>query len=408
MPDLESRPIQTKVKHEILRQYIRHWGFIITNGLSGVYVASQSQQKHLTSRFVYVDCLAYRGIYLAEEGQSVFGSPLIGVECMDKLAANFKDVNGISPDTNCIFVEENKTNFNMLIQTLEQQGYAKRIKQTTEFNTLKPGEIAVINADYTKHIDKIIAFTSRLYTWSLYFLDPYGPKPVPLDVVSRIIQQEHTDTIINLMYQDLHKKTGSASKDKPYPKHVPLLENWDAVYGGQEWRQIAKRYDSEEIDKEKMEEELVDLYKTVLRAVDSSLAVKRVPLKFEVQERTMFYLFLTTHDGTGALKMNEILQDAKISEYDYREKLKTSTQTSMFDVLPDPARPKQLESDASALALMIYQSCKNEVVTFKDILVRFADTPFYLDHLKKAMTKLKREKKCSYQELTHKAHITFR
>ncbi len=409
MFQLEKRDTQTKVKHEILEEYLRHWGYIITSGLTSTYKSARDP-KNLSTRFVYVDCFSFMGAYVPENNQPVYGSPIIGIDGLDKLLDNFKYRNGVKPETYGILIEEDSNNFKALLETLNRCGYQDRVKQTANLHELKPGDIAVINADYREFIEQILDFTKRPYTWSFYFLDPYGPKGIPFDIVSRVISQEKVDTIINLPYQDLHKKTGSAAKETPHPGHIPHLQYYDAMYGNNGWRKIAQRYDRNEINTEEMEHELVELYRKVLHEHDNDVALKRIPLKFPSLERTMYYLFLTTHDGTGALKMNEILDDAKISEYDHREKVKSerTQQMSLFgQEVKDPSRPQQAEYDIDQIADTIYQLCKGETITYKTVLARLADTTYYLEHIKQAMANLKRARKCSYKNLSHKELIVF-
>lgn len=108
--------------------------------------------------------------------------------------------------------------------------------------------------------------------------------------------------------------------------------------------------------------------------------------------------------------MNEILDDAKISEYDHRQKAKSerTQQISMFDqLIEDPSRPQETAYSVDDIADTIYQLCKGETITYKTVLARLADTPYYLEQIKKGMSKLKRTQKCSYKDLSHKELITF-
>ncbi|MBL8155767.1 MAG: three-Cys-motif partner protein TcmP [Anaerolineae bacterium] len=407
---LEPRPTQTRIKHEILQEYLKSWGYIITGGLRSIYSRVTPSSRKLTTRFVYVDCFAYKGAYAPENGIEVFGSPIIGIDSLDRLAHHFVEQNGVFPDTYAILVEEDKENYRFLLNLLNNK-YPSRVRETTDLSSLQSGEIAIINDDYTHWIDQISDFTGQQYTWTFYLLDPYGPKGLQLDVVGRIISQEHADVIINLMYQDLHKKTGSAAKAQPYQGHTPHLEYWDRLYGSQGWRQISDRYYTGQIDKEQMEADLVDLYRKVLMEYDASVAVKRIPLKFEDRDRTMFYLFLTTHDGTGALKMNEILDGAKIKEYDYRQEARTlrTLQPTLFDLDPheDPLRPQPGDHDIDEVARLIHATFAGKTVTFREVLAALADRPFYEDQVKKAMTRLKKSNTCHYDKLSHREQIRF-
>ena len=72
MAQLEKRPIQTKVKHEILNEYLRHWGYIITMGLTGTYYQARESGASLSTRFIYVDCLSFMGAYAPENNRVEF------------------------------------------------------------------------------------------------------------------------------------------------------------------------------------------------------------------------------------------------------------------------------------------------------------------------------------------------
>src|SRR5690606_33599007 len=156
------------------------------------------------------------------------------------------------------------------------------------------------------------------YNWTLMLLDPYGPKAMGLDVVGRLVSQPQTDVIINFPYQDLHKKTGSVRRNTP--EHEKHLQYYDALYGDETWRNIANQFGNQP---DLMETELVQEYARRLQLADADLTVKSIPLLFPDKERTMFYLFLTTHDPTGALAMNETLYEAKQEERVYRVEWKT-------------------------------------------------------------------------------------
>jgi three-Cys-motif partner protein len=410
MAELEPRPVQTKVKHEILEEYLMQWGYIVTGGLIGTYAKARNDGRTLRTRFVYVDCFSYRGEYAPENGEPAYGSPLIGIRSFQRLSEHFFARNGTMPETYFILVEEERNNYRILLETLARFGVGDRVRESPSLTTLNPGEIALFNSDYTRLIDQILDFTDRDYIWSFYLLDPYGPKGLQFDIVRRIVEQEYSDVVINLMYQDLHKKTGIVVKEELSPEEYLLLQHWDAVYGGDLWHEIAERYYRDEISKEEMERELVELYKKILLTADKSLAVKRIPLKFEDKERTMFYLFLTTHDGTGAAKMNEILDGAHITQYDYRQYVRKEKlgQMTMFDIgVADPSRPQDPKHDIDDIADKIYELCKGSQLEFRQVLARLADMPYHLDNVKKAMTQLKKSKKCSYDELKNKNLIRF-
>ena len=61
--------------------------------------------------------------------------------------------------------------------------------------------------------------------------------------VSQIIQCPKHDVIINMPYQDLYKKCGSATKSTPEPIEIELLKNYNEMFGHSRWQKIAQGID---------------------------------------------------------------------------------------------------------------------------------------------------------------------
>jgi three-Cys-motif partner protein len=199
------RPPQTKVKHLILDKYLEAWGSIIIHGLK-----SQPTILH----FVYIDCNASYGRYAGELDdkitqrgvQNVFGSPIIGVNRLDLLANWARGSYGKEVRTSSILIEKDPKIFNELKQSLSMAGLDHRAKETDNFSTLKDGEIAILCGDSTLLASKLVDYTQSGSKFSFFLLDPYGPTGIPISFVSEIIRQNRHDVIINMPYQDLHKK----------------------------------------------------------------------------------------------------------------------------------------------------------------------------------------------------------
>lgn len=208
MPKMKPRPPQTRVKHLILEKYLHAWGSIIIHGLK-----NQPTSLHL----VYIDCNASFGRYPGElkesitqqESFSVFGSPIIGIRVLDALASWAQEKYGKRVRTNAILIEKDPKIYSELKHSLSLAGFAQRTRETDAFLSLKDGEIAALCEDSTRTAARLIAYTQAETKFSLFLLDPYGPTGIPLDFVREIIRQPRHDVIINMPYQDLHKKAAS-------------------------------------------------------------------------------------------------------------------------------------------------------------------------------------------------------
>jgi len=426
---IDPRPTQTRIKHRILEDYLKKWGWIILNGKRGHAAKAAAEGRAFRARLVYVDCNASCGRYQGEsedlaagrEPTLTPGSPLIGIQALDGLT-QFASSCGITLQTNAILIEEQAWKVAELRESLLMAGIDEaRIVVGRDLGQLKPGQIAIMQGDSTKMAGALNTFTQAdPYTNAFFFLDPYGPEGIPLNFVSQIINQPRHDVIINMPYQDLHKKAGWINK--PDSRGRETLKHYDAMFGHNQWQSIVQQLDLDSIlqaeaaelagrkvgDQAKVELsrkkelELVQAYRTTLQAVDEVLAVKKIPLRFQDRERTMFYLYLTTHDPTGALTMNQILWDAEYEERVLRDRFqvaklsKGGAQTTLFDyVSPTPAdnrqRPK-VEDIAEAIAAEL----SGQVLPLREIYRAFGDDIYFADEIKKALTYLKRKKRSTY------------
>lgn len=442
--ELEPRDTQTQIKHMILAKYMDTWGGIVFNALRSTAQRVQRHKK-FDLHFVYMDCFAYKGRYsgnrqdilLNYPPQDVFGSPIIGIRALDKLADFAQKEARIDLRINAVLVEREAEHFDVLLESLSLAKLGHRVRRTLDFSRLLPGEIAVVHGDSIALEESLLAYTKEDYTWAFYLLDPYGPSGIPHDFVRAIVQQDRHDVMINFPYQDLHRKTGFILSDKLEPKHQQLIEYWTAVFGSEEWKKIAPVVASRRTSRDALwdipleEEELspksdqlstvaerqrVNLYRNVLRKMDPSLAVKLVDLQFPAKERTMFYLFLTTHDPTGALSLNRILADAKLWEYELRYRYRFAKKTAappgqppLFTVEPNVPKPEApSRPPVERIAEEIMRVFVGRAVSRRDVYHQLADEMYFPDEIDKALRLLRKTKRANFAEtLSHKTLIRF-
>lgn len=452
---LRQRDTQTQVKHRILEKYLGAWGGIILNGLKRPAARMRAYGKQLQHRFVYVDCFAYVGRYsgntedffLERATGPVAGSPVIGIRALDELASKAGKYN-VDLRVNTILVEKDSKHFDGLLHTLSDEYLIDRVKETTDFTSLAPGEIAVVNGDSTQIADDLLAYTRREYTKAFYLIDPYGPIGIPHDFVQSIIRSEGHDVMINFPYYDLHKKAGAIETSS----HQAHVKCWTRAFGSEEWIDIVREIEAqrdyrdtllgalgitvreaegdplfEEFEQsgfltnkqltELTERRLVDLYRTILLETDPMLAVKTIKLRFPDKERPMFYLFLTTHDPTGALELNRILFNARLWEYELRyirrfakSQRPPEGQLSFFKPV-EPEVPEMGIPDRPTV-----EECVQDIVrrfsrrtaTRRDIYRELADELYFPAEIDKAITRLRREGRANYSgKLTHDSPIRF-
>jgi three-Cys-motif partner protein len=305
-------------------------------------------------------------------------------------------------------------------------GLGSRLHQTAEFTSLKDGELAVLCADSTSMSEELCAYTQQGYTFSMFLLDPYGPKGIPLAFVQEIINKRRHDVIINMPYQDLHKKTGMVSKASPTRSEISLMRHYDAMFGSNAWRDLVSNLDTEAIwvDPEaplstiaavdprrvaaarSMEDKLRVLYWHALQSVDSALAVKSIGLRFPDKERTMFYLYLTTHDPTGALAMNETLWKAGLYEHELRWRLRDTQEQaklqaqgmSLLFELPPPVKPGRTRPSKLDVANHVLEMFRGERMIKREVYRRLADDKYFAREIDAALSYLQSEGLVSYNK----------
>lgn len=405
---MNPRKIQTRIKHEILEAYLDRWGGIILNGLRGLFKRSKAQgwSNSFNVRFVYADCFAFEGRY-EEDGKIVHGSPLIGIKALDKHAKFALSDIGLHLQTVSILFEKERKRYKPLLVSLKECGYQSRVKEIdspSDIARLMDKDIGVICADYRTYKNALLNFTGQDYTYSFYLLDPYGSKGVPLNIVSPIIQQDRADVMITFPINDVIRKAKSSlSKQPEHFHHVTYINE---MYGHSHWPEEAPNHSGKE-----WERILAGMYMETLQEQDETLAVKEIPLRFEEMEKTGYYLFLTTHDGTGGLTMNEILDHALISEYDAREERRRTPEQTIMPFLAemeDQKRPTLPEPDINEVTVRIRDVCQGESIPYREVLKRLVNTSYYHRDIEKAMERLREQNLAQFKKpLQNSTDITF-
>jgi three-Cys-motif partner protein len=421
MLDNDPRRIPTRVKHEILAEYIDTWGGIIIHGLRSRHKQWADMGKQFVTRFVYVDCFAAEGQYGdSTEEQIALGSPVIGIQALDKLRDWSKRTYQFDIYTNVILAEKDKNKFERLLETLREQGFEERIVINPTLANLENHHIALFNSDYREHLPQIRDFTSQEYTWSLYFLDPYGAKGIDLDSVRSVVTQEHVDAIIYYPYNFIQRRGNTSNLreirgDKEHKNHLHI-QLIDKMYGSEKWSRLVVN-ERAGGNPAVIMDKLVNLYRQTLQDLEDVIAVKQISLNFEDKDRPLYSLFLTTHDGTGALKMNEILDKANIRQHVYREERQSKippTQMKLFsDEQFDDLREdkiQELQVNIASLATDIYEKFRNRRVPYRQLINAYAQSDYYAKHIESSVKTLRRDGRASFdtKNLKNDTQITFR
>ncbi len=431
---LKKREVQTQVKHIILSEYLGAWAGIILNGKARAAHSQASRGRPFRARLVYVDGFSYKGRYEGDTTDVMlngapslptWGSPILGIQALDKAQQFALQRHGFHTDIATILVEDDDDDFLDLQESLQLAGFEQRVLLNPSVIAPPDGKISLTQGNFLTYAEPILGYIAQPYTNALVLLDPYGPKGLPYTTVSRIVAHQDADVMINLPYQDLHKKLGYLLNEGERPGDRALLANYDAMFGTGEWRAIAARVKAEvppEEQTERFEEELANFYLERLRAADPTLVVKNIRLQFPDKDRTMFYLYLTTHDPTGALALNKILYEAKLSEYELkwnRQQAKWVHEShqagllTLFDAGMDALQPSSQDTrtvDIPKLAdgIRLLFSGQQRNPKLRDIYAALANSDVFVEEIDRALRHLKKNKLADFDDQRASSVISFR
>jgi three-Cys-motif partner protein len=423
---IKERDPQTKTKHLILERYAAAWAGIIFNGLR-----REVKDKPGFLHFVYVDAFAYTGRYLrdtdalpgeATPPEPIWGSPVLGIRALDaQVSAALQ--HGFEIHTTAILCERERKHFAPLRESLEMAGLGSRVRETTDFTSLRRQQIAVVRDDFRSIADAVLRYTAGR-KFSLVLLDPYGPEEIPYEIVRSFVAgaSARRDVIINFPYQDLHKKTGYIRRSDHTAQRI--LGHYDALFGDHDWvetyeRAVGSIAPGKKGESSAVEEALREHYRKRLQDADPDVAIKDLRLLFPDKERTMFYLFLTTHDPTGALAMNEVLWKADLSQQVSRDhfalasRLRADQQQGQPSLFDEPvgtaAAPRnEPEVDVDALAGDLVRAFAGRTIVYRDLLRSQAQSEYWPKHLLQAVRRARKLRLAEFDRtLTNRTQVRF-
>lgn len=304
--DLWEKPPHTEMKHEILRRYLQAWLPI----LSG-------QNPHV----IIIDGFAGPGEYIDPNNPDnrLPGSPLIIVDTIEshKLKGRFGKIT-------LLFVEDNKHYSQNLIRLLSQRQLTqdKRIKWHVIESKFAPTITQILDQIETQNACLPPCFA---------FIDPFGPRGLPMQLIGRLMKHRYSEVLINYLYDPTNRHLGE-------PKYEIVL---DEFFGCPEWREIRKE---QNLNPKVRCERLLNLYLQQL----STLGRATYTVPFEMRDRNnralCFLVFGTKHvRGLDLMKqaMWQIAPEGNFQFSDYIHN-KYKDQLPLFPTKPDYDELSQL------------------------------------------------------------------
>ncbi len=162
----------SRVKHEILKNYLAPWAKILGSA---------------NERLAYVDCFAGRGVYADENGQLLPGSPVIALRVAKELVQK-----GNVKSFVLHFVEKNPKVATQLRASLNDEGGIPGIV-----------DYQVTEATAEDFVDNLISFIGRSGPGgriipAFFFIDPFG-YPISVSKMRELLQLGKTELLVNVM-----------------------------------------------------------------------------------------------------------------------------------------------------------------------------------------------------------------
>ncbi len=260
---------QTRVKHEVLSNYLTRWIAILGRPRS-----DRSRVLH------YVDSFAGRGRYTTGEA----GSPIIAMEVGHRLhEARDGDVS-----LRCYNVEHDEENF----ASLER-----------EVDAAKPLYPSVNTKNYfgtfQEHEDRILG-EIPVRAAAFVFFDPFGYGGVELDRVLRIVQRRYHEVFVNF-------QSFSVNRFMEVPDKAPVM---DTMFETGEWRGLRGSAGRQQ--------KIVELYGRQLqrRASDrfgiAPLYVFPINVRFPDRDADIYHLIHVSRSPKARLTMEEAVRSADL------------------------------------------------------------------------------------------------
>lgn len=250
----------THAKHVILKKYLEAWIPIITTG---------------NERVLFVDGFAGPGVY---EGGEI-GSPIIAIDAL----LNHSYAKNIKSAIHYYFIEEKRDRCDTLKSQLNRR--FPNLPENIKYD--------VVNKEYAEAFTNILDIIENENGYicpTFLFIDPFGIKGLPIEILTRLMSHRRTEILINIMNGFLNR----------FLEHDNYERHCDALFGTREWR---KGQNLPHSDKEIF---LRELYEKQLRSKVGAKYISLFTMKND-RNMTIYDLYFATNSKRGIDKMKEAM-----------------------------------------------------------------------------------------------------
>ncbi len=287
----------TEAKHIILNKYLQAWIPI---------------QRRFNQKVLYIDGFAGPGIY--DNGEE--GSPIIAL----KTLLNHKLLPLMKETFIFAFIEQNKERCEKLKEVISKIKLPTSPTIKTEIECGEFADVVGKNLDYIEKKNLTLAP-------SFVFIDPFGFKGIPLELIGRIMKNPKCEVLINFNYEDMSRWYANPENEKHY----------NDLFGTKEWKEVFKKTDN---PKER-ENGLHNLYQRQMKKIAGIKYIRSFKMKNK-SNKLDYFLFFGTNSLTGLNAMKEAMWKVdgmgrfEFSDYTYNSNVGGGTvQTVLFELEPN-------------------------------------------------------------------------
>ena len=291
---------------------------------------------------LYVDGFAGPGEYSKGED----GSPIVVLKAARDHTYAFRS------ELVCLFVEADAARYEHLKEVLA------KIKPTLPSNIKVQTAKGDFNETLTTGIAELEEQKKRLAP-SLVFVDPFGFSHTPFSTISKIMQNEKCEVLINFMFEEINRFLG----------HTDHVGTFNKLFGTSTWQVAAQEEGSDE-----RRRAIHDVYLRQLKTVAKHVR------SFEMLNsgnRTDYFLFFATNSLRGLEKMKEAMwkvdESGSFQFSDYTDSLRLM---SLFGTEPD----------YELLTNLIMNEFSGKTISIAELEEWvIAETPFLPKHIRKSV-----------------------
>jgi three-Cys-motif partner protein len=329
----EMKP-HTKAKHIVLENYLKAWFPIMS---------------FTFERIIYIDGFAGPGKYSSGED----GSPIMALKIAKKIYDDFPKKLA-NKDIVFIFIEQDAKSYESL------QDEINKLTLPKEFR------IITANGVFEEAMLKIFGSLKTNLAPTFAFIDPFGTKGVPFEIVKKIMSYKNCEIFFNHMSFGVMRST--------------KVTDHTELYGTEKWKELDDLPSSEKHDA------LTGLYASQLK---EEAKVKYVR-SFNIRNRrnaTIFDLIYATNNETGLDKMKIAMWKADpLGNFTFRDK------TNPYQIVLFEEEP-----DLTPLKHMLLHQFKGNTITIEkieDFVLK--ETPYLSTHIKrKTLLPMEKESRIS-------------